>query len=461
MVTQVQSVPCFICVDCYDDDDEERPKSSSEDSKIKSVILNNVDGTLPLEKQKSSLQQIESRRRDSSFRKTYNEDDKKQASPCGNCALTVPSHLKEKIPVGAPGSPGQNEGSPYLRTRRPVQRVSTPSSSSSSSSPSSSSTSDTSDSDTQSIAHPHNNTEKNTTSNAHNHYLDYTSTHTPLTSPTYTLLRNCCLRTLSTETLPPTTTNSYHHPPTSPLTPSSITPSFNTTSSGGGPIFFGDPLAGYTTAYIFRIPDPFARGRIRRYALMALDTRGQRRAMRAFSFLAGQFRELASWILGLAEREAERLESGDESAGSALSGDSSPKSKITTGDSLIPPTTTATLKSKPLVSYPTLLTNLETSFPSSAQTSIPTTTTDESERERETTITSSFLKGRQSAQAVLTSEFGAAAGLGNGAGGYQKNNRTAYGGYNVVRARGLAELVGMEDFFLELHRRFVVVLATL
>lgn len=34
-------------------------------------------------------------------------------------------------------------------------------------------------------------------------------------------------------------------------------------------------------------------------------------------------------------------------------------------------------------------------------------------------------------------------------------------GYNVVRARGLAELVGMEDFFLELHRRFVVLLAQL
>lgn len=440
MVTQAQTVPCFICVDCYqnDSDDQDHPKSGkgSQSSiqsadklktvaQITSTVLNT---TLETPDGKSTLQELPNRRRDSSFRKTYNEDDKKQASPCGNCALTIPSHLKGKIPSGAAGSPSQNEGSPYLRTRRPIQRVPTPSEDTPSSSSSSStpSTSDISDSDTsdaqtrptlardssstvQQITFTTSSEDKDAPPTVHEHYLDYTSTHTPLSSPTYTLLRNCCLRTLSTENLPPSTIC----PPTS--TPITTNASSHSTSSGG-PIFFGDPLAGYTTAYIFRIPDPCARGRIRRYALMALDTSGQRRAMRSFSFLATKFRELASWILELAEREAERLESANTEI-TITSSESSPGGQGSE----------AADKKTSLVSYPTPMSPL------------PLKTELGSGRQTKFKQTSSFLSGRT----------------------FDPDGYLRKGGYNVFRARGLAELVGMEDFFLELHRRFVVLLAQL
>jgi hypothetical protein len=151
------------------------------------------------------------------------------------------------------------------------------------------------------------------------------------------------------------------------------------TTSSGGPIFFGDPLAGYTTAYIFRIPDPNARGRRRVYALMALSTHRERLAMQTFSFLSTAFRDLAAWIQGLAEAELERQENGERN-------DRSERGTI------------ASIQSTP---------------------------------------TSSFLSGRSR----------------GGDGG-------KFAGMNL-RARGLAELVGLPDFFIELHARFVRLLIEL
>src|SRR5207253_1850970 len=95
---------------------------------------------------------------------------------------------------------------------------------------------------------------------AHTHYLDYTSTHEPLLPSSFSIVRASCLRTLSLETLPraPTTSttgSSVSTPSASPITPAFVTTHSIGSAASGGPIFFGDANAGYTTAYIFRIPD--------------------------------------------------------------------------------------------------------------------------------------------------------------------------------------------------------------
>ena len=154
---------------------------------------------------------------------------------------------------------------------------------------------------------------------------------------------------------------------------SSVGGSSSSTSSGG-PIFFGDPVAGYTTAYIFRIPDPNARGRRRVYALMCLSPHREWVAMQAFSFLSTAFTQLAGWIQRLAEEELERSENT-----------SSPRNAE------------------------------DKSFP---------------------TPTSSFLSGRSRAS---DGKFAAMS----------------------LKSKGLAELVGMPDFFIELHTKFVRLLIEL
>lgn len=325
-----------------------------------------------------------SKRRESSFRKTYDENDKKRAIPCDNCALTLPKKTNE-----AAESKVDNSG-PILRTRKPYERVSRPAEPSDEPSPPKSLSS--SDSDTAiSSKLSHRRTKSRTlgragtsssnssfnSTHSHHHYLDYTSTHEPLAPTSFSMLRQSCLRTLSCETLPPSSQSM-----TSPASPfinysfSAGSPSASTSS--GGPIFFGDPLAGYTTAYIFRIPDPNARGRRRVYAIMALSTHRERLAMSAFSFLTTAFKELAAWIQGLAELELERQEHVDSPR---VIGNENGRG------SMIPPT-------------------------------------------------SAFLSGR---------------------------NRGMDGKFagTSLQAKGLAELVGLPDFFIELHARFVRLLIEL
>ena len=324
------------------------------------------------------------RRRDSSFRKTYDENDKKRAIACENCALTLPRKRTEGTSDSQETGKLDNSA-PVLRTRKPYAQVAV---SVPVEQPSPPKSTNSSDSETAETAEPWQSSQHlprvgTSSSNfsfrstiSHTHYLDYTSTHEPLAPTSFSIIRQSCLRTLSCETLPPSSNQSTSSP-TSPFlnSPFSSGPVGVGTSSGG-PIFFGDPIAGYTTAYVFRIPDPNARGRRRVYALMALSTHRERQAMQTFSLLSVAFRDLAAWIQGLAEVELERSESlgspnGDRSAGTN--------------------------------SY-------------SAQ--------------------SSFLTGRSR--------------------GHDGNFANM-----SLRARGLAELVGLPDFFLELHQKFVRLLMEL
>jgi hypothetical protein len=451
MVTETQPVPCLTCVD-YDFDTE----YPSESFRAQDVVVNlsgtslqgasnpqnarpNPSPTTRPDYRDTSLTSTPStgspespmqagphsthypstaqfQRRDSSFRKTYDEEDKKRAIPCENCALTIPKTVKAKIPEGAPGNPATGyNGSPILRTRRPYETVPDSWLSPPKSTPSDSSDSDrsqrrrsrtlnrtavtSSGSDTSSSPPPH------------THYLNYTSTHDPSTPTSFSLLRQACLRTLSHESLPPSSTSLA-----SPSSFASPTASSRSTSSGG-PIFFGDPLAGYTTAFIFRIPDPHARGRIRQYAFIALSKAPERAVMKSFSFLSAAFRDLAGWITSLAEKEAMRLESVESTPVYTTVQTRATSSSTNTSPSVFNP-------------------------PNSRFSNTPTaspTKKDLKEEKLTITPTSSFLSGRPC----------------------DPDGVPRKGSAGSLRARGLAELVGRADFFIELHARFVALLAQL
>ncbi|RWA10425.1 hypothetical protein EKO27_g4683 [Xylaria grammica] len=389
-------------------------------------------------------------RRDASFRRTYDEYVTKRASPCANCALTLPKRQDATKAAGAqsdkPTDPKSEVQGPTMRTRAPYARVygSMADTSPPCSNPQSSYTSDAEDdtsprnsvSRTSSQRRPTTSTSQSSATSKssmphHTHYLDYTSTHEPTVPTTYTIVRASCLRTLSFETLP-------RRPEASQSTPSllgpapcvphpfpsalSVGPGYITapptpqSAASGGPIFFGDPSAGYTTAYIFRIPDMHARGRKRVYAFLALSTHRERLAMKAFSFISAAFRDLAAWIQELAEAEAEREREREEegSAVAALNaayqngrfrGRGPHDSGVGLGGGL-----------------------------SSGSIEKP------KDRDRDT---SSFLTG-------------------GGRGGYMQRMGGSMGPSGFTpKARGLAEVVGLPDFFIELHTRFVKLLLEL
>ncbi|KAL3426290.1 hypothetical protein PVAG01_03081 [Phlyctema vagabunda] len=422
MVTEGQPLCCDTC---FDDDEEpytsRRPSTSSaaalpsqelaEDARARSTSSDQEHTTrrnarlpvtppaieTPPESPRivalQTGQKAGSGRRDSSFRKTYDENDQKRAIPCENCALTLPK--KNKSPT-SDRSEKTGSSQPILRTRVPYERVSSPIPRSSEPSPPKSNSSDSSDYD-DAITSKH--TRRNSrvirrsgtsSSNSsfasnisHDHNMEYISTHEPLSPNSFSIVRQSCLRTLSCETLPPSSSSPTVTSPTSPLlnNPFSSGPSTPSTSSGG-PILFGDPLAGYTTAYIFRIPDPTSRGRRRVYALMALSTDREQLAVKAFTLLSNAFKNLAQWITDLAARELERT---------SLSPQASAQSSYSTNS----------------LNHPSM-------------------------NGSNHTPTSSFLSSRSTASSYM----------GN-------------------RGKGLAELVGLPDFFFELHRRFVVLLVEL
>ncbi|TQV92199.1 hypothetical protein V2A60_004490 [Cordyceps javanica] len=335
--------------------------------------------------------------RESNFRRTYDETVTKKQGPCDNCAMTLPRRQN------SPKAP--SDSTPTLRTRAPAERVY--GSPVRAGSPRSQCSSDT-DGDREVPRRPRARTSvqpgssrttscssTSTTSDrasSHVHYIDYTSTHEPVIGHSFSLLRASCLRALSFETLP-------RAPATSTSPQSNHTPAFVTTQSAGsaatgGPIFFGDAVAGYTTAYIFRIPDVHARGHKRVYAFLALSTHKERLAMKTYTVISNAFRELTGWIQQLVEAEAERVAdppTTGSASGSQGSADVSPA----------PPSQSA-------FDSPTAL--------------------DRS--------ASSFLSGGSG----FTRRMGAS------------------GKASSLKARGLAELAGQPDIFIELHKRFVQLL---
>ncbi|OLN96180.1 Folliculin [Colletotrichum chlorophyti] len=433
MVTEGLPVPCTTCFDDgaanFADQDQLRPRTSAptsaanlnqtvamSDALRKMHLSSNRSSSLPASENEAQIQRAtmlrassttspasplspsaietppesprrisdqQQPRRDSSFRRTYDDYVTKRAGPCDNCALTLPQRQSGKDKSDLKADRG-----PTLRTRAPYARVY------GQASPPTSQASSASDTDNESQPErTHRRTAGSTTTRSsmssgrhtsHTHYLDYTSTHEPLIPTSFSIVRSSCLRTLSLETLPRSPAN-----PTPSASPQSSTmPAFVTTHSAGaaasgGPIFFGDPVNGYTTAYIFRIPDMHARGHKRVYAFLALSTHKERLAMKTFGFMAAAFRDLAGWIQQLAEAEAERA--AEASPGGGLHHPSA---------------------------HPAI--NVQ-------------------EREGPDRGGSSFLTG---------------------GGGFTRRMGGGPGGVSL-KARGLAELVGMPDFFIELHAKFV------
>ncbi|OAA50556.1 Folliculin [Metarhizium rileyi] len=343
-------------------------------------------------------------RRDSSFRRTYDDTVTKKQGPCDNCAMTLPRRqtsgtATEHYATGAHG--------PTLRTKAPVERVF---GAAGQTSPPNSQTSSDTDGDreagtrrvrsrrTGQTASSSRNTSCSSTSTSsertlyHFHYVNYTSTHEPILADSFSLIRASCLRALSFETLPrPPSTSTPTSSPQLNASPSFVTTQSLGSSATGGPIFFGDALAGYTTAYIFRIPDVHARGHKRVYAFLALSTHKERLAMKTFAMISAAFRDLATWIQQLAELEAERTTANSSPLGSVIYGGG------------------AQTQPQPSVYDP--LAAVDRSG-------------------------SSFLTGGS----AFTRRMGGGPGT------------------SSIKARGLAELVGQPDFFIELHGKFVQLL---
>ncbi|MCJ1471694.1 hypothetical protein MMC13_000334 [Lambiella insularis] len=120
----------------------------------------------------------------------------------------------------------------------------------------------------------------NSSSSCHTHRLQYVSNSSPTESDTYSSLRRATIRTLSGEQLPRGQTC--------------------------GPLWFGDPVAGYTIAYYFRLADSHARGRQRYYALLALAGSNTKRALEACSVIWSFFEQIAINIVEAAEDVAAR-----------------------------------------------------------------------------------------------------------------------------------------------------------
>lgn len=182
-------------------------------------------------------------------------------------------------------------------------------------------------------------------------------------------------------------------------------------------MFFGDPVAGYTIAYIFRLQDPRARGQKRTYALLALGGRDSWRVGKAMVKVTEVFEAIANRIVVMADRVLER-----ESALSSYNQN--------------------TLLSRPSTAVPTTppLSTSASSMPvfMSPQKDKPMSSTASSPVMRNITPVSSFL----SAKKVDPD-------------GYPRVSR------EVMRAKDLSEIVGRDDFFVELHVRFCTLLSSL
>ncbi|KAJ4332882.1 hypothetical protein N0V87_008012 [Didymella glomerata] len=299
---------------------------------------------------------------------------------CENCQMVVPKKFCDKLPNGAPGSPSKDgrgrNGSPVLRSSQnyPVRGPYLGDDASSTHSSEMSDTEQSKSFESNASSYPSSIPPSPlvTSRNMHTHTLTYISTNQPQSPTTYSSLKRTCMRTLSTEVLP--------------------------RGNSSGAIMFGDPVAGYTIAYIFRIQDSRARGSIKHYALIAMVGRDCRKATKAMVKVTEVFQGIANRITALAEK-VER-----ESRPTSAIADTPP---LGTSASSLPPMFTSPQKVRDI----------------SSTASSPTT--------RNITPVSSFLSAKR-----IDPD------------GFPRVSR------DTTRPKSLAEIVGQENFFVELHRDF-------
>jgi hypothetical protein len=333
---------------------------------------------------------------------------------CNNCTFLVPKETSSRLPDGAPGSPTKDgkgrHGSPILRTTQAIVAHLPRTEEEDDQSPDQEERNGTDIPQQQDAANDEEiidplhdsslSARTNSTGSArsysdhagsHTHHLQYVSTRQPTAPSSYSLLRRSCIRTLSCESLP--------------------------RGSQSGPLYFGDPVAGYTIAYIFRLPDPRARGKRRMYALLALGGRDSWRVSTAYVMITKAFESIAGQIVAAADQVLER-----ESAASAASHSPRPSSSnFEPFSSSLPSPLTPTVSASPD----------QERARSAATSPVASTRSNLSD-------VSSFLSARK-----VDPD------------GYPRVSR------EIMRAKGLAEIVGNDNFFVELHARFCVILAGL
>jgi hypothetical protein len=233
-----------------------------------------------------------------------------EGDTCASCSISLPEDVSKQLPPGAPGTPkgdgkGKN-GSPVLRSREVVYSCG----------------SNHSDPD-EDVHDPHSHSSLPDSLHSssiasdvscHTHILTYLSLRGPPNPADYALLRRSSIRTLSCELLP--------------------------RGLSSGHLCFGDPATGYTIAYIFRLPDPTARGKRRSYALVALAGKDAGRAFRASPIIWRSFSRIAAGIVSAAENhqeEEKRQEERSYTSHSKLGGrDYTPVSSFLTGRTVDP-----------------------------------------------------------------------------------------------------------------------------
>jgi hypothetical protein len=182
-------------------------------------------------------------------------------------------------------------------------------------------------------------------------------------------------------------------------------------SKPSGPMMFGDSSAGYTIAYVFRLQDPRSRGAKRTYALIAMAGRDGRRATKVMVKLQQAFQGIANRIIAMAERVLERESAASQSL-----------ARSTTSISDTPPLGTSVSSMPPQFMSP----QKDRCFSSTA--SSPT---------RNITPVSSFL----SAKKVDPD-------------GFPRGSRD-------MKGKNLVEIVGQDNFFVDLHYQFSCLLHSL
>lgn len=225
---------------------------------------------------------------------------------CASCSLSLPEGVSKQLPAGAPGSRDAkgNNGSPVLRSREVVRSCGN------------SHSDDDYTPDPHSHASPPDSLHSSSVASdasCHTHILTYLSLRGPPNPADYALLRRSSIRTLSCELLP--------------------------RGLSSGPLCFGDSVAGYTIAYIFRLPDPMARGKRRSYALVALAGKDAGRAFRACPVIWRAFGRIASSIVNAAERfqeEEKRREEQNNPGNTAHHRQYPPVSSFLTGRAMDP-----------------------------------------------------------------------------------------------------------------------------
>jgi hypothetical protein len=229
---------------------------------------------------------------------------------CASCSISLPEDVSKKLPPTRSSNPKSDgkprNSSPVLRSREVVHSCGGGHSDSE---------------DEAHDSHLHSSLPDSLHSlsiesdvSCHRHMLTYLSLRGPPNPADYALLRRSSIRTLSCELLP--------------------------RGLSSGPLCFGDSVAGYTIAYVFRLPDPMARGKRRSYALLALAGKDAGRAFRASPIIWRIFARVAAGISAAAEKHQEeekrREERSHTSPNKAGGRDYTPVSSFLTGRTVDP-----------------------------------------------------------------------------------------------------------------------------